>query len=936
MSKTSVPYDLINEMFGPEIRKGDFQALLQLDRYAVKGDRNNVKVGDVIIAVVDDSNPKYPRKDFGRVTAINGDLITFRGTMRSTMTEDEANKDASVYYTEPAGSEGLVYAWKEYTVHRRMIDVPLDWKWADFTDRLVQGIMAIDERYTKKYDQAFATRLHDHIANERLVFGGRIQASVGAQEKYALNLGYTAYNCYVIPSPKDSRWGIIETLGTMVEIMSRGGGVGINLSTLRPRFAKVRGVNGTSSGAVSWGGLFSFATGLVEQAGSRRGALMLQLHVSHPDIVEFITVKRQSGMITNANLSVQITKEFMDAVAQDREWHLIFPVTSHPEYDEKWGTVYQDIHDWLNAGLPVDIYETVKARDLFKLIIESAHASAEPGFVVYDRMNDGEMSSTQDLMKDDKTDSYVLRPESRGRKAQATPWNNTYYMEKQVATNPCGEVPLAPWGVCNLGHINLAEFVKDGDVDWDMLRSAVHDGVRALDCVIDYTEYHFEAIREHQMKVRRIGLGTMGLADMLIDLKLRYGSPESIEFIDKLYGFITNEAYRASALLAKERGRFPAYSDAILAARVPMLLSDDVRELIKKYGLRNSHLITQAPTGTTGTKSGRHGFSVSTGIEPFFDLAWTRTSRVGTTVEYLGKAKQYMEQTGATELTDYFVAAMSVNPDGTPKITPQEHVNVQAAIQKWNDSAISKTTNVPSSFTVEETRKLYQYGFEKGLIGITIYRDGSRDEQVLTSATNPKKESDEQASNTSVEHTFAGFKPYKRPEALVGHTYKIETAFGTMYVTVNRHPETDVIEEIFLTIGKAGADISAIASGLAIAVSGLLSPRVSYRTQEEKVKWLVDKFLDISGSTSVGFGSQRVSSLPDAIAKVFLKHVPEAKTGDGMTEDEQHQGSPALLPRGRTLQADLCPACGKPTFVKRDGCQTCLKELGGCGQVSRC
>lgn len=403
--------ELIKELYGKDFNKTPFQVLLQLDRYTVKElDTTKTKVGDIIVGVYDDSNPDYPQKDFGRVTAIDGDKITFKGEMTQS----------------------------EYTVHRRRIMLPLDPKWEDAVDRYTKGSMAIEEKYQQKDRYDYEKRIKKALYNEEVVPGGRIQASIGGFEKFAKDLNLTAYNCYVIPSPKDSRKGIMETLTTMTEIMSRGGGVGINISTLRPKYAKVYGVNGTSSGSVSWGGLYSYVTGLIEQAGSRRGALMLQIHITHPDVRDFITVKREMGKITNANLSVQITKEFMEAVENDADWNLIYPDTTHPDYDDKWGSEYLDIHDWLNDGLPVEVYETVKAKEIYDLIIESAWASAEPGFVIYDNMNDGRMTPTQLLSKLEDSSLHVLN-RAVAPVEKVVPWNNTYYYQKNVCTNPCGE-----------------------------------------------------------------------------------------------------------------------------------------------------------------------------------------------------------------------------------------------------------------------------------------------------------------------------------------------------------------------------------------------------------------------------------------------------------------------------------------------------------------
>lgn len=399
-------------------------------------------------------------------------------------------------------------------------------------------------------------KFFDAMNDWKFVPGGRIWAAAGNPAELTYN------NCFVIPSPKDSRGGILDSVSQMAEIMSRGGGVGVNISTLRPKKAIVRGVNGRSSGSVSWGALYSYVTGLIEQGGSRRGALMIILEDWHPDIIDFINSKREAGKITNANISIAISDDFMWAVKNDTNWELQFPDTSDPKYDTEWDG---DLYAWSGKKI---VYKTIKARQLWNMITESAWASAEPGIWF---------------------------------KGQTNKYSNSYYYNTLSCTNPCAEEPLPPNAVCNLGAINLSKFVKDDAVNWDLLGDIVRIAVRFLDDVIDATSYPFPEQETQQKSERRLGLGTMGLADMLIQLRIRYGSPEAIQFVDDLYGFIARTAYLASVDLSIEKGSFPLYSEEILNSGYMKNMPQIVRDAVQKSGLRNVTILTQAPNGTTAT-----------------------------------------------------------------------------------------------------------------------------------------------------------------------------------------------------------------------------------------------------------------------------------------------------------------------------------------------
>ncbi|MBO8171254.1 MAG: adenosylcobalamin-dependent ribonucleoside-diphosphate reductase [Bacillaceae bacterium] len=829
-----------------------------LDRYALKDlNPEHIEVGDTVIVLTKD-DPKFPQKEVGEVIEKKGKDISVR--LRSgDVVEVEAIKAIKPLETTP------------------------DQLW----DRLANAIASVEAtpKKQKEWEKKFRYVLDDW----KLVPGGRIAAGAGANDELTL------FNCYVIPSPKDCRGGIMDTLGQMTEIMSRGGGVGINLSSLRPRRALVRGVNGSSSGAVSWGGLFSYTTGLIEQGGSRRGALMLMLNDWHPDLLEFITVKQDMGTITNANLSVCVSNDFMTAVKEDLEWDLYFPDTSDPDYDELWDGNMKKWKDEL--GKPVKVHKTVRARDVWHTIIESAWKSAEPGVVFIDYYN--EMS-------------------------------NSWYFNPIIATNPCGEQGLPAWGVCNLSAINLSKFVKDGEVDWDHLAECVGISVRFLDNVIDKTPYHFEENEKNQKGERRIGLGTMGLAEMMIKLGIRYGSAESLDFLDKLYNFIARHAYLASAEIAAEKGSFPEFdTEKFLQSRFVQQFDDEVKKAIYEKGMRNVTLLTQAPTGSTGTMVG-----TSTGIEPFFAFEYYRQSRLGFDTQYVPIAKQWIEENGTEELPDYFVTAMD--------LSAEDHIRVQAAIQKWVDSSISKTANCPSDFTVEDTKKLYELAFDLGCKGVTIYRDGSRDTQVLTAKKDDKKdEQKESTASTAVQPNGNGNgtmekKYHRRPQKLQGATYKMKTPLGKAYITINDIDGKPF--EVIVNVGKAGSDVFAMSEALG-RVSTLFL-RFGELPDGNKARLLIKHLKGIGGSGAVGFGPNRVESIADAVAKALEFHLdgidPEntiavasdsgvaipAEPAREMEKDEDGDDFQEL---------DLCPDCGSASLVAEEGCKHCAS----CG-YSKC
>ncbi|MFA5289728.1 MAG: vitamin B12-dependent ribonucleotide reductase [Candidatus Izemoplasmatales bacterium] len=720
--------------------------LVMLDRYAQK-DINHLtlSVGDLVLCIIR-NDPRFPSRGVGNVLEIGEDWVRIH-------LEDEY-----VALAEDVGQNHDVVRPKN------TVDKPLELFYEQIAMRVAANLGS-GERI--EYFQKF----YREIADLNIVPAGRVLYGAGSQSDV------TYFNCFVMPFVEDSRMGISDHRRHVMEIMSRGGGVGTNGSTLRPKNSLAKGVNGKSSGAVSWLQDLSQLTNLVEQGGSRRGAQMIMMACWHPDIIEFIVSKmqnvqilqflmktikdsdivkaaqaklkyipfsdiendiihtlydleeanpgtlspqtnhkirdmRQSGgryevnqpdFFNGANISVAITKEFMEAVEHDGDFDLCFPDIDHynkgekAAYDEKWHVI-GDVREWSKLGYPIRVYKTIKARDLWNLINICATYSAEPGIFFIDNAND--MT------------------------------NAKAYGQKVVSTNPCGEQPLAPYSVCNLAAINLANMAdtKKNDVLWDKLHETIFVAVRMQDNVIDKTSYFLEENRRQAQGERRVGMGIMGLHDLMILLNLKYGSDAGNQFIDKLMKFIAMNAYQASIELAREKGSFPFLDqygsrNRFIESGFMKKMPKAIRDGVLQYGIRNSHLLTIAPTGSTGTMVG-----VSTGLEPYFAFKYFRSGRLGKFMEvdapiverYLELYPQYRDQ----PLPDIFVSAMD--------LPAEAHANVQCVIQRWVDSSISKTVNAPKGYTVEQVEELYMYLYKHGAKGGTVYVDGSRDAQVLS------------------------------------------------------------------------------------------------------------------------------------------------------------------------------------------------------------
>lgn len=756
--------------------------------------------------------------------------------------------------------------------------------------RVAKGIAATEKpEDRKKWEKEFYQAMEDF----KFVPAGRILSGAGT--------GYqvTYFNCFVIPSPKDSREGILESLKQLVEIQSRSGGVGLNLSSLRPRGARVKKVNGTSSGPVTWAGLFSYAThDVVQQGGTRRGATMLMLWDWHPDVEEFITVKEDLSKINGANLSVCVSDAFMEAVKKDQDWDLVYPDITDPEYDEKWDG---EIDKWKALGKKVKVHKTVKARELWNLICTAAWKSAEPGLHFMERSNKR---------------------------------SNTWYFERLVATNPCGEQPLGPWAVCNLGAMNLAAYVKGDDLandqagkfDYKAFAKDVKVAMRLLDNVIDQTYYFFPENEKCAKEIRRTGLGIMGLGDALIKMQVKYGSEESLPVIEKIFRTLRDSAYDASSDIALEKGSFPLFDKKkYLKGFHIKALPKTLREKIEKQGIRNAVLLTIAPTGTTSLVSG-----VSSGIEPVYEFSFKRKWRGGEDMMYHPLFDSWRKAHPDKERAEYFVSAND--------LTPLEHARVQAVAQEFIDSSISKTVNAPNSHSIEDVKTLYMLAYDMGLKGITYMRDGSR-QGVLERVDETKKEEKPQAS------VVGAVTP--RPMMVEGVTYQTKTPVGEAFITIN-HNENKEPFEVFITIGKSGSDIAAMAEALGRMIS--LNLRLhNGSSPRERVRQIIAQLSGIGGARSIGFGKERVRSLPDALSKVLARHydfsvnghVVDANgaslngnsNGKALPEEGQSQEEGVVMMQQLPLAGDaglsatslfdICPECGTGSFAYEEGCKKC-------------
>ncbi len=663
--------------------------------------------------------------------------------------------------------------------------------------------------------------------------------------------------CFVLPV-EDSLEGIFDAVKYTAMIHKSGGGTGFSFSRLRPKDDMVKTTKGVSSGPVSFMTVFDAATETIKQGGTRRGANMGILRVDHPDIMDFIHAKKDKSKLTNFNISVGITEEFMKAVKNNESFNLYNPKTKAK-------------------------VSSLNAREVYDEMVQLAWEGGDPGIIFLDRIN----------------------------RENPTP------AEGEIeSTNPCGEQPLLPYESCNLGSINLANFVKDHDVDWEKLRKTVRMAVRFLDNVIEMNNYPIPEIDRMTKKNRKIGLGIMGWADMLVMLETPYNSDAAISLAEKIMRFIRDEGRGMSAELAEKRGNFPGFDASVYPG-------------MGFKNMRNATITTIAPTGTISIIGG-----ASSGIEPFFALAFYRNvmdnnklAEVNPLFLEISKREGFHSEALLGSIAEdgnihdgddvpqrwkeIFVTAHS--------ITPEWHVKMQAAFQKYTDNAVSKTVNFGEDATVEDVRSVYNLSYELGCKGITIYRDGSRSGQVINVGTKDKDAADAAAVAAELAKAYA---PRPRPGMLIGKTIEMHTGCGKMYVTINQD-EDGRIFGVFTHIGKAGG----CAQSQSEAIGRLISLALRSGSEPETI---IRQLKSISCHMKSGYGPNTVLSCADAVAKALERAISSpmeikiTATKQLSVESfiEEYEKKSAAAGSGKKVSNGACPECGGPIEYV-EGCNIC-------------
>ncbi len=710
---------------------------------------------------------------------------------------------------------------------------------------------------------------------------GRIQAGAGTSKIVTL------MNCYVDRDIEDSMSGIADALKDAMLTMQQGGGIGMNFSTLRPSGAWLQRTGAIASGPLPFMDMWDAMCATIMSAGDRRGAMMGTMAVDHPDIIDFIHAKRKAGRLTNFNVSVLVSDAFMQAVSEDEEWSLGFGVPRHDGAHA--GTVQ------LPGGKTWYIYRTIRARELWEMILQNTYEYSEPGVIFIDRVND---------------------------------WNNLKYCEVISCTNPCGEQALPPNGACNLGAVNLARmvhnpFTRDARFNWEMLVAAAIVGVRFLDNVIDVTHYPLKAQEEVEKGNRRIGVGITGLANALMMLNMRYGSEEALAFTNKIMDRLKNTVYLASAMLAKERGTFPLY-DRDRWGQTPVVdsLDEEVKELIEQYGIRNGVLLTIAPTGTTSLYCG----NISSGLEPVFAYKMKRKIRRPD-----GEYDTHMVKDYAIKMFEDIYGENTPYPSHfvtAADLTVTDHLRVQSTCQRHVDASISKTINCPEDMSYEDFKLVYRDAYELQCKGCTTYRPSAVRGSILEAADGvPLGDSNGDGANKTPSSSNPGeLKAQKlppRPKVLAGKTYKIKwpSAPSAHYVTIN-DDENGHPFEIFIT--STIATHQDWATALSLMISAIFR-------KGDDVKFVGEELMKIISATDSAwvegkYWGSLVALIGYTIDTHITGHLQEGESLTAMIPDTPTSDVKEKAVKGEIehVKGATCPKCLAPAYIFKEGCKECV------------
>lgn len=796
----------------------------------------------------------------------------------------------TVQHKQPAtlNDIALTVLKKRYLIkddHGQVIETP-----ETMFRRVADTIAAIDGRYGATGEQV-RTRSDQFY---RLMIAGYFEPNSPTLMNAGRPLGQLSA-CYVLPIGDDLN-SIYETLKHQALIHQSGGGTGFSFSRLRPRNDVVRSTMGVASGPVSFMDVYNHSTEAIKQGGTRRGANMGILRVDHPDILEFITVKQDLNRVTNFNISVAITDAFMAALREDAYYDLINPRTEELHIVNREALRNPKTGEALvEPGQPARL----RARYVWDLIVQCAHATGEPGLFFIDRAN-------------------AVNP---------APHLGSY-----EATNPCGEQPLLAYDVCNLGSINLGKFVAaEGRIVWDDLRETVHLSTRFLDNVIDANSYPLPQIADLSQRIRRIGLGVMGWADMLIHLGIPYNSHEAIALGRQVMAFIDEESKVASEQIAAERGPFLEWERSIWGPDATCARDARGERIRPMRRLRNCNVTTVAPTGTISIIAG-----CSSGIEPIFAVAFWRyqadARMLDINPDFVARAQR--EGWYSEELMARIADSGHIHHPETPEhvqrmfvtshdIAPEWHVRMQAAFQEHCDSALSKTINFSHDATTDDVRQAYELAYELNCKGITVYRDGSRSNQVLSTGSTGKA-----AEPTAKAGAVAPAAPAEQPlrprkvpaEGLPCHSYPVLTPLGKMRLFVTELDGEPF--EVFAIIGRAGSDVTAFTEAIGRLLSLGLRAGIPARLLAEQLR-------GIGGARSAGFGPDRVRSVPDAIGKLLQEHYVDRN--EGSTAHTNGRNGAAALTSYADLDAhtealvvgEICPDCQNATLMNEEGCRKC-------------